>query len=101
LEPLRPNFRLRQIGQGLFQLAHRANAHLVPVEEALAESAKSLVRLLARHPFAADCVQELLQNRPLNRLTRSLDFLQAVEQVGQQPLFVDRGRHDGLDHPFP
>ena len=47
----------------LVQLARRADAHLVPVEEVLAQAAEGPVGLLAGDALAADGVEELLQHR--------------------------------------
>src|SRR5262249_38536128 len=86
-----------QTGQGLLQLAHRADAHLVPVEEALLKVAIGGVGLLAGGVLAAERVEELFQDRSGFRLGFQ-NLLGRMKEMGQQTLFVNGGRHRITGH---
>src|SRR5579883_1905258 len=96
-EPLRSHFRVAHAGESFLQLAERADADLVPIEELLAQVTIRLIGLFARGVLAAETVDKLLQHRAFFLI--HLDgLLGGGEKVGEQPLFINGGRHGYVNH---
>src|SRR5262249_3333641 len=98
-EALGAQLAVGHAGEGFFQLADRADAHLVPVEEAAAQVAERLVGLLGGGPFPADPVDELLEDGTGFAVG---GFRLAAEDVGklvQQALFVSCRGHSLIFTP--
>jgi hypothetical protein len=65
-------------GENPFDLLERADADLVPVEEAVLEPGESLVGLVARRAFVADPINDRLEDRHL--LGRRLALVVLLER---------------------
>src|SRR5262249_32642302 len=100
-EALGARLGLGQVGQRLLHLAGRRYAHLVPVEELLAQRLEGPVGLLARGALATGAVDELLQDRQRLGLRGVVPLLEGAEELVQLPLLVSDGGHKRSHTPSP